>query len=47
MVRFLSIITAVKFKKFYHENLNNLSFLMHVKKYYLETDGKFNQNVNK
>ena len=38
---------AVKFKKFYYENLNNLIFSIHVKKYSLETDGKFNEHVNK
>ena len=42
-----SSITAVKFKKFYYENLNNVSLSMHVKKQSLEIDGKFNQHVNK
>ena len=44
---FLNSITAVKLKKFYYENLNNLSFSVHVKKYSLETDGKFDQYVSK
>ena len=45
--RFLCRITAVKFKKIYYENLNNSSLSMQMKKYSLEIDGKFNQNVNK
>ena len=44
---FLSNITAVRFKNFYYENLNNFSISIQVKKYSLEIDGKFNQHVNK
>ena len=47
IAKFLSSITAVKFTKFYYENLNNLIFSVHVEKYSLETDGNFNQHVNK
>ena len=42
IARFLSSIAAVELKKFYCENLNNLVFSGHVKKYSLEIDGKFN-----
>ena len=47
ITRFLSNITAVKFKNFYYENLNNFRISIQVKKYSLEIDGKFNQHANK